>query len=208
MRYVSTRGSAPELGFADVGTMWRSGYDMSPEEFAKLTDRIWNEVRPLYEALHTYVRRQLNKKYGSAVQPATGPIRADLLGNMWAQEWGNIYDVVAPKGAGDLGLPVHHRLPGDPVAVGEFGAQHRLVQAAQHPLMPLQEPGIQRQPAPVDGLHLGGNHGVGGSAGHQRGRWSDGTSPWSTPQCRDAAGVPDAGSGSWPRTAPDARGRR
>lgn len=97
---------AKELGFADTGALWRSGYDMPPAEFAAMTDKLWNEVKPLYVALHTYVRRKLNEKYGDAVQAKTGPIRADLLGNMWAQEWGNIYDVVAPKGAGDLGYDV------------------------------------------------------------------------------------------------------
>lgn len=94
---------ARELGFKDVGTMWRSNYDMSPEQFATLTDKLWSEVKPLYDSLHTYVRWKLNEKYGDEVQAKTGPIRADLLGNMWAQEWGNIYDVVAPPGAGDLG---------------------------------------------------------------------------------------------------------
>ena len=95
---------ARDLGFADTGTMWRSAYDMPPEEFARLTDKLWADVKPLYVALHTYVRRKLNEKYGDAVQAKTGPIRADLLGNMWAQEWGNIYDLVAPPGAGDLGF--------------------------------------------------------------------------------------------------------
>ncbi len=94
---------AKELGFSDTGAMWRSGYDMPPEQFAQETERLWQEVKPLYMALHTYVRTQLNKKHGNAVQPATGPIRADLLGNMWAQEWGNIYPLVAPKGSGDVG---------------------------------------------------------------------------------------------------------
>jgi peptidyl-dipeptidase A len=94
---------AKELGYVDAGSLWRSGYDMSPEQFAQLTDRIWGELEPLYKALHTYVRWKLNEKYGDAVQAKTGPIRADLLGNMWAQEWGNIYDLVAPKGAGDVG---------------------------------------------------------------------------------------------------------
>jgi peptidyl-dipeptidase A len=94
---------AKELGFADMGAMWRSGYDMPPEQFAAETERMWQEVKPLYVALHTYVRRKLNEKYGDAVQPRTGPIRADLLGNMWAQEWGNIYTLVAPPGAGDIG---------------------------------------------------------------------------------------------------------
>jgi peptidyl-dipeptidase A len=94
---------AKELGFADTGAMWRSNYDMSPEEFSAMYERLWSETKPLYDQLHCYTRAKLNQKYGDAVQPATGPIRADLLGNMWAQEWGNIYDVVAPKGAGDIG---------------------------------------------------------------------------------------------------------
>ena len=102
MTAISNAG-AKELGFADVGAMWRSGYDMTPDQFAVLTDKIWAEVEPLYKSLHTYVRWKLNAKYGDAVQPKTGPIRSDLLGNMWAQEWGNIYDLVAPPGSGDLG---------------------------------------------------------------------------------------------------------
>lgn len=97
---------AKELGFADLGAMWRSGYDMPPEQFSAETERMWQEVKPLYVALHTYVRGKLNDKYGDAVQPRTGPIRADLLGNMWAQEWGNIYPLVAPEGAGDIGYDV------------------------------------------------------------------------------------------------------
>lgn len=116
---------AKELGFANTGAMWRSGYDMSPEEFAKTTERLWQEVKPLYMALHTYTRWKLNEKYGDAVQPKTGPIRADLLGNMWAQEWGNIYPVVAPAGSGDLGydvgdlLTAQGKTPLDMVKAGE-----------------------------------------------------------------------------------------
>jgi peptidyl-dipeptidase A len=97
---------AKELGFDNVGAMWRSGYDMSPQDFTAMTERLWNETKPLYEALHTYVRWKLNEKYGDAVQSKTGPIRADLLGNMWAQEWGNIYPLVAPAGSGDLGYDI------------------------------------------------------------------------------------------------------
>ena len=97
---------ARELGFKNVGAMWRGQYDMSADEFAALTERLWQQVKPLYDDLHCYTRTKLNEKYGDAVQPKTGPIRADLLGNMWAQEWGNIYDVVAPAGAGDIGYDV------------------------------------------------------------------------------------------------------
>ena len=97
---------AQELGFSDVGAMWRSGYDMPPEQFSAELERMWQEVKPLYESLHTYVRWKLNEHYGDDVQPKTGPIRADLLGNMWAQEWGNIYPLVAPEGAGDIGYDI------------------------------------------------------------------------------------------------------
>jgi len=102
---ISNQG-AKGLGYADVGAMWRSGYDMDPDAFAAMTDKIWNDLKPLYIALHTYVRHKLNEKYGDAVQANKGPIRADLLGNMWAQEWGNIYDIVAPAGAGSVGYDV------------------------------------------------------------------------------------------------------
>jgi len=97
---------AKELGFSDVGAMWRSGYDMPPDDFARMTDKLWLELKPLYESLHTYVRWKLNEKYGDAVQSKTGPIRADLLGNMWAQAWSNIYPFVAPAGSGDIGYDV------------------------------------------------------------------------------------------------------
>ncbi|CAA9498310.1 MAG: Peptidyl-dipeptidase A precursor [uncultured Sphingomonas sp.] len=116
---------AKELGYPDAGAMWRSNYDMSPQEFSAMYDRLWAEVKPLYDQLHCYTRTKLNAKYGDAIQPETGPIRADLLGNMWAQEWGNIYDVVAPEGAGDVGYDVTELLkakkktPTDMVRIGE-----------------------------------------------------------------------------------------
>ncbi len=87
-----------ELGYADTGVLWRSWYDMPPQAFAAKTDGLWMQVKPLYAKLHCYVRAQLSRKYGPAVQPPTGPIRADLLGNMWSQIWGNVNDIVAPKG--------------------------------------------------------------------------------------------------------------
>ncbi len=96
---LSNKG-ARELGFKDSGAMWREKYDMPPDAFAKEMDRLWDQVRPLYLALHTYVRSRLRENYGESVVPATGPIPAHLLGNMWAQSWENIYALVAPKETG------------------------------------------------------------------------------------------------------------
>jgi peptidyl-dipeptidase A len=95
---LSNKG-ARELGFADTGAMWRSKYDMPAEEFSKELDRLWGQLRPLYLSLHTYVRSRLRERYGDAV-PADGPIPAHLLGNIWAQDWSNLYDMVAPPGRG------------------------------------------------------------------------------------------------------------
>ena len=78
--------------------MWRSKYDMAPDDFAKELDRLWEQVKPLYLSLHAYVRNRLREKYGDAV-PATGAIPAHLLGNMWAQDWDNIYPLIAPANA-------------------------------------------------------------------------------------------------------------
>ncbi|HEX6557973.1 MAG TPA: M2 family metallopeptidase [Longimicrobiales bacterium] len=97
-RFVQlTNEGARELGFADAGEMWRSGYDMPPAAFGREVDRLWEQVRPLYNDLHCYVRGRLTARYGPQVAPPTGPIPAHLLGNMWAQEWGNIFDLVAPR---------------------------------------------------------------------------------------------------------------
>ena len=87
---------AREQGYNDAGELWRAGYDMKPAEFSAEVERAWTQLEPLYRELHTYVRRKLIAHYGKAADRPDGLIPADLLGNMWAQEWGNIYDLVAP----------------------------------------------------------------------------------------------------------------
>src|SRR5262245_3558633 len=106
-RYVTLANEgAREMGFADMGAMWRSKYDMTPDAFAADVERIWGQVKPLYDALHAYVRGRLAEKYGAAVVPADGPIPAHLLGNLWAQDWSNVYPLVAPPNA-DPGYDVN-----------------------------------------------------------------------------------------------------
>ena len=94
-----TNEGAKELGYADTGAMWRSKYDMPADDFTKELDRIWGQVKPLYNSLHCHVRAKLGEKYGTDKVVQDEPIPAHLLGNMWAQAWGNIYDVVAPENA-------------------------------------------------------------------------------------------------------------
>jgi peptidyl-dipeptidase A len=104
-----TNRGARELGFADLGAMWRSKYDLPPDDFSRELDRLWGQVRPLYEALHCHVRARLSEAYGADLVPATGPIPGHLLGNMWAQSWANVFDLVAPADA-DPGFDLTERL--------------------------------------------------------------------------------------------------
>ncbi len=92
---ISNEG-AKDIGFNDLGTLWRSAYDMPPAEFEAEAQRLWGQVKPLYDDLHCYVRGRLAKQYGADKVPAGKPIPAHLLGNMWAQEWNNIYPLVEP----------------------------------------------------------------------------------------------------------------
>lgn len=87
---------AKNLGFKDTGAMWRSQYDMPADEFSKELDNQFKQVKPLYEALQCHVRTKLTDHYGKDIIGDDGMIPAHLLGNMWAQSWSNIYDLVKP----------------------------------------------------------------------------------------------------------------
>ena len=87
---------AQGLGYSDLGEMWRAGYDMSPAEFRDETERLWQQVKPLYDELHCHVRAELSGFYGADKVPADGPIPAHVLGNMWAQGWSFLYDILEP----------------------------------------------------------------------------------------------------------------
>jgi peptidyl-dipeptidase A len=110
-------------GFANMGEMWRAGYDMPAADFEKETDRLWGQVKPLYDDLHCYVRAQLQKHYGKDKVPEGKPIPAHLLGNMWAQEWTNIYPLVEPyKNAASLDVDAALAAQAwDPVKVAKTG---------------------------------------------------------------------------------------
>ncbi|HET6892363.1 MAG TPA: M2 family metallopeptidase [Pyrinomonadaceae bacterium] len=107
---LSNKG-AKEMGFKDTGAMWREKYDMEPDAFAAEMERLWQQVKPLYDSLYTYTRKKLIAKYGPQVVPAEGPIPAHLFGNMWAQQWNNIYPLLAPS-VGDRGYDLTATLKG------------------------------------------------------------------------------------------------
>jgi peptidyl-dipeptidase A len=125
VRYVDLANKgAREIGFDDVGALWRAGYDMPPADFEADIERLWKEVKPLYDELHCYVRSQLQAKYGKDRVPDRAPIPAQLLGNMWAQEWDNLFGMVEPYPKEpsldvDARLKAKHLAPKEMVKLGE-----------------------------------------------------------------------------------------
>ncbi|OQW60642.1 MAG: peptidyl-dipeptidase [Proteobacteria bacterium HN_bin10] len=89
---------ARDLGFDNVGQMWLSNYDMPADDMEREVERLWSQLSPFYEQLHCYVRARLNDRYGDAIVPMDQPIRADLLGNMWAQDWSTLMPIARPPG--------------------------------------------------------------------------------------------------------------
>jgi peptidyl-dipeptidase A len=119
---LSNKG-AKEMGFKDTGAMWREKYDMDADAFAAEMERLWQQVKPLYDSLYTYTRRKLSEKYGKDIVAEDKPIPAHLLGNMWAQQWGNIYPLLAPQ-TGDRGYDLTKILVDrktDPKALVRYG---------------------------------------------------------------------------------------
>ncbi len=100
-RFVTlANAGARQMGFADAGAMWRAGYDMPPDSFVAVVDRLWEQVRPLYLQLHAYVRGRLVARYGPSRVAPNGMLPVHLLGNLWGQDWSNIADLVVPSSAG------------------------------------------------------------------------------------------------------------
>lgn len=128
-RFVElTNEGAKELGYKDTGALWRSGYDMPADEFAAELERLWDDVKPLYDALHCYVRDGLTEKYGEEQVPPGKPIPAHLLGNMWAQEWANVYPIVEPyPGVSDMNVSASLR------AIRDSKEQELLRTAGENP---------------------------------------------------------------------------
>ncbi|XP_050665505.1 angiotensin-converting enzyme-like isoform X1 [Leptidea sinapis] len=85
---------AESENFKDAGEMWR--YNFEDEDFVKTVDRIWNDVKPLYGLIHSYVKTKLKAVYNQDLQADSNLIPAHILGNLWAQEWQAIYNLVAP----------------------------------------------------------------------------------------------------------------
>ncbi|MDX9763830.1 MAG: M2 family metallopeptidase [Chiayiivirga sp.] len=104
-RFVElTNEGAKEMGYANTGEVWRAGYDMTPAEFQAETDRLWNQVKPLYTQLQCYTRGKLVEKYGDKGQ-VDGMLPAHLTGNLWQQDWGNLWPILEPyKGVGNLDI--------------------------------------------------------------------------------------------------------
>ena len=92
---LSNKG-ARELGFADTGAMWRSRYDMAPDDFAKELDRLWEQLRPLY-LVAAHARAGAGCTRGTAMRcPRTARCRRTCSATSGRRTGRNVYDIVGP----------------------------------------------------------------------------------------------------------------
>ncbi|XP_052286831.1 angiotensin-converting enzyme-like [Dreissena polymorpha] len=97
---------ATDNGFANYADAWEESQFDSTDDIEEQAAKLWMEIKPLYEQLHAYVRHRLAAYYhdyrsfnndikfwGVFRQ---GAMPAHLQGNMWSQQWENIYDIVKP----------------------------------------------------------------------------------------------------------------
>ncbi len=99
---------ARDVGYKDLGEMWRSRYDMSAVEMEAEVERLWQQVKPLYDDLHCYARTRLKKRWGDKIADK-GPLPAHVFGNMWSQTWGNVHEELEPY-KGEVPLDVTKKL--------------------------------------------------------------------------------------------------
>jgi len=93
--YVDFYNEAAKLnGFKDASKMKVDTYES--DTFMEEMESTWQGLKPLYQQLHAYVRNKLNRHYGSEIVGKTGALPAHLMGNMWAQSWGNLGDILRP----------------------------------------------------------------------------------------------------------------
>jgi peptidyl-dipeptidase A len=95
MRYISLANQAAEQhGFKDAGEQMRAMYE--DNDFYFTVQDLWMKIQPFYKQLFTFVRKGLVRQYGTNIVRHDGPIPAHILGNMWAQNWRNIFDLIKP----------------------------------------------------------------------------------------------------------------
>ncbi|XP_055703500.1 angiotensin-converting enzyme-like isoform X2 [Phlebotomus papatasi] len=94
-RYIELNREAAQLdGYNSGAESWLDEYE--DETFEAQLENIFNQIRPLYEQLHAYVRFKLGEKYGRDIVPEKGPIPMHVLGNMWGQTWSEIAQILVP----------------------------------------------------------------------------------------------------------------
>ncbi|XP_017853861.1 angiotensin-converting enzyme [Drosophila busckii] len=94
-KYIELNTKAAHLNnFTSGAEVWLDEYE--DPTFEKQLEAIFAEIRPLYEQVHGYVRYRLRQHYGNEVVSEKGPLPMHLLGNMWAQQWSDIADIVSP----------------------------------------------------------------------------------------------------------------
>ncbi|XP_055642821.1 angiotensin-converting enzyme isoform X2 [Toxorhynchites rutilus septentrionalis] len=89
-----TNDAARVNNFTNAAAYWQFPYES--RNFREEMEQVWNEILPLYEMIHAYVRRKLRDFYGPDKINNNAPLPDHILGDMYGQSWNNILDIVIP----------------------------------------------------------------------------------------------------------------
>lgn len=94
-RYVQLLNEAARLnGFEDASGLWQNAYDY--DGFEDNIKQLWQQLSPLYQQLHAYMRTRLRGIYGVDKIREDGPIPAHLLGTIHSQQWAPLTEATQP----------------------------------------------------------------------------------------------------------------
>ena len=82
---------AQEMGYESFFALQVDDYGMTVDEMMAMMERFNNDLRPLYEQLHTWAKHELAERFG---QPVPDRIPAHWIGNRWAQAWPGLTDAI------------------------------------------------------------------------------------------------------------------
>ncbi|NXG01256.1 ACE2 enzyme, partial [Sakesphorus luctuosus] len=103
--YVELENEVAKLNnYSDYGDYWRANYEAKfPKDYEYSRDQLiedvektFEQIKPLYQQLHAYVRHHLERVYGPKLISSTGCLPAHLLGDMWGRFWTNLYALTVP----------------------------------------------------------------------------------------------------------------
>jgi peptidyl-dipeptidase A len=106
--------------------LWRGNYDMTPDEFAAMTEKVWGQVRPLYQQFTAMCAASSTRNMATRCRPRPARSAPTCWATCGRRNGAASTIIVAPQGAGDIGYDLTSLLKAkgyDPIRMVKTGEQ-------------------------------------------------------------------------------------